>query len=147
MGGPGSPNFWINEKTSVYFRNTRSGIASAILTGLMSTCALDSVSAVLNLKATYKAKLKALRTLFQLKRPFKGPRRIKRSHWGHTFISTRSLKFARIIFLPQHHTSKQCSCVCDKISAIYRHCFEIYFEIYRWIKLYDWEEPKRTTFL
>ena len=108
----------------------------------MSTCALDSVlviSAVLNLKATYKARLKALRTPFQLKRPFKGPRRIKRSHWEHTFISTRSLNFVRIIF-------SQCSCVCDKISAIYRHCFEIYFEIYRWIKLYAWEELERTMF-
>ena len=38
----------------MYFTNTRSGFASAILNGLMSTCALDSVlviSAVLNVQS------------------------------------------------------------------------------------------------
>ena len=60
----------------------------------------------------------------------------------HTAFSTWSLKFARIVFLPQQQTVKRCCRVCDENLAIYRQCFEIY----RWIKLYV-SNPSNTALL
>ena len=51
----------------------------------------------------------------------------------HTVLYVWSLKFARIVFSPQQHTTKQHCCECEEISAIYRQCSEIY----RWRTLYD----------
>ena len=51
----------------------------------------------------------------------------------HTVFYVWSLKFARIVFSPQQHTTKQHCCECEEILAIYRQCSEIY----RWIRLYE----------
>ena len=45
---------------------------------------------------------------------------------NHTVLYVWSLKFARIVFSPQQHTTKQLCCECKEISAIYRQCIEIY---------------------
>ena len=60
----------------------------------------------------------------------------------HTAFSTWSLKFARIVFLPQQQTVKRCCRVCDENLAIYRQCFEIY----TWIKLYAFIVGKAIVF-